>query len=72
MKKRILVVADHKILLEEVRRKLEGEPDVVTVAAVSCDAGIELALQLKPHLIILDAGLAGLLDDAVCRRLRRD
>jgi DNA-binding response OmpR family regulator len=72
MKKRILVVADDKTLLEEMRQTLEKEMDVVTVTAVSCDAGIELALQLKPHLIILDASLAGLLDDAVCRRLRRD
>jgi two-component system, OmpR family, alkaline phosphatase synthesis response regulator PhoP len=72
MKKRILVVADDKNLLEEMRQTLEKETDVVTVTAVSCNAGIELALQLKPHLIILDAGLAGLLNDAVCRRLRRD
>ena len=72
MKKQILIVVDDKTLLEEVRLKLEGETDLVTVTAVSCDAGIELALQLKPHLIILDAGLSGLLDDAVCRRLRRD
>jgi DNA-binding response OmpR family regulator len=72
MKKQILIVVDDSPLLEEVRRKLEGETDLVTVTALSCDAGIELALQLKPHLIILDASLSGLLDDAVCRRLRRD
>ena len=72
MKKRILIVADDKNLLEEMRQKLEGETELVTVTAGSCDAGIELALQLKPHLIMLDAGLAGLSDDAVCRRLRRD
>jgi DNA-binding response OmpR family regulator len=72
MKKRLLIVADDKTLLEEMRQTLEGETDLVTVTAVSCDAGIELALQLKPHLIMLDAGLAGLSDDAVCRRLRRD
>ena len=72
MKKRILVVADDKNLLEEMRQTLEEETDVVTVTAISCNAGIELALQLQPHLIILDAGLAGLLNDAVCRRLRRD
>jgi DNA-binding response OmpR family regulator len=72
MKKQILIVADDKSLLNEVQQKLEGETGLVTVTASSCDAGIELALQLKPHLIMLDVGLAGLLDDAVCRRLRRD
>jgi two-component system, OmpR family, alkaline phosphatase synthesis response regulator PhoP len=72
MKKRILIVAEDKSILEEARQKLDGETDLVTVTAVSCDAGIELALQLKPHLILLDAGLSGLSDDAVCRRLRRD
>jgi hypothetical protein len=44
MKKRILVVADDKSLLEEMRQKLAGETDLVAVTAVSCDAGIELAL----------------------------
>jgi len=72
MKKRILVVADDKTLLEEMRQTLEKEIDLVTVTASSCDAGIGLALQLKPHLILLDASLAGLLNDAVCRRLRGD
>jgi DNA-binding response OmpR family regulator len=71
MKKRILIVAEDKSILEVVRQRLEGEKDLVTVTAISCDAGIELALQLKPHLIMLDAG-SGLSDDAVCRRLRRD
>jgi len=47
MKKRILIVAEDKSILEEMRQKLEGETDLVTVTAVSCDAGIELALQLK-------------------------
>jgi DNA-binding response OmpR family regulator len=72
MKKRILIVSDDKRILQEVQQKLEGDTELVTVTAVSCDAGIELALQLKPHLIMVDAGLRGLSDDAVCRRLRRD
>ena len=72
MKKRILIVSDDKTLLEEMRQKLEVETDLVSVSAVSSDAGIELALQLKPHLIIFDGGLPGLSEDAICRRLRRD
>jgi DNA-binding response OmpR family regulator len=71
MKKRILVVTDDKHLSEELQQKLEGNTDLLTVTAVSSDAGIELAFQLKPHLILLDSGLGGLSDDAVCRRLRK-
>ena len=71
MKKRILVVSDNKHLSEELQQKLVGNTDLLTVAAVSSDAGIELAFQLKPHLILLDSGLGGLSDDGVCRRLRK-
>jgi DNA-binding response OmpR family regulator len=71
MKKRILIVTDDKHLSEELQQKLEGNTDLLTVTAVSPDAGIELALQLKPHLMLLDSGLGGLSDDVVCQRLRR-
>jgi len=71
MKKRLLIVADNKRLSEELQQKLGGNSDLLTVTAVSSDAGIELAFQLKPHLILLDSGLRGLSDDVVCRRLRR-
>ena len=62
MKKRLLIVADNKQLSEELQQKLGGNSDLLTVTAVSSDAGIELAFQLKPHLILLDSGL--LLDAA--------
>jgi DNA-binding response OmpR family regulator len=71
MKKRILIVTDNKRLSEELQQKLEGDADLLIVTAVSSDAGIELAFQLKPHLILLDSALGGWSDDAVCRRLRR-
>ena len=71
MKNRLLIVADNKHLSEELQQKLGGNTDLLTVAPVSSDAGIELAFQLKPHLILLDSGLRGLSDDVVCRRLRR-
>ena len=71
MKRRLLIVSDNKHLSEELQQKLGGNTDLLTVTAVSSDAGIELAFQLKPHLILLDSGLGGLSDDGVCRRLRK-
>ena len=71
MKKRILIVADDKILLEALRQNVEQQSDLVTVVVGSCDGGIEIAPQLKPHLIVLDADLAGS-DVALCQRLRKD
>src|SRR5262245_47154389 len=70
MKKRVLIVADDKVLLQDLMQTLESEP-LLPVVACSCDAGIEVALQLKPHLILVDADLAAS-DVTVCQRLRKD
>jgi two-component system, OmpR family, alkaline phosphatase synthesis response regulator PhoP len=72
MNKRILIIEDDKDIVEAVRYNLEKEKGFSVLAAHSGDEGLQLALQMKPHLIILDIGLPGMNGYEICRTLRRD
>jgi two-component system alkaline phosphatase synthesis response regulator PhoP len=72
MNKRVLVIEDDKDITEAIRYNLEKEKGFSVLAAHSGDEGINLAFQVKPHLIILDIGLPGLNGYEVCRMLKRD
>ena len=72
MKSRVLIVGENQDFLERIRQQLDAQPALVALSAASSDAGLELALQLKPHLILIDASLAHVECEAFCRRLRRD
>ena len=72
MKKRILIIEDDKDIVEAIRYNLEKERGFSVLSARTGDEGLNLVLQVKPHLIILDIGLPGLTGYEVCRMLRRD
>ena len=72
MNKRILIIEDDKDIVEAVRYNLEKEKGFSVLAAHSGDEGLQLAFQMKPHLIILDIGLPGMNGYEICRTLRRD
>ena len=72
MKKRILIIEDDKDIVEAIRYNLEKERGFSVLAAPTGDEGLNLVLEVKPHLIILDIGLPGLTGYEVCRILRRD
>ena len=72
MNKRILIIEDDKDIVEAVRYNLEKEKGISVLAAHSGDEGLQLAFQMKPHLIILDIGLPGMNGYEICRTLRRD
>ncbi|MBM3804143.1 MAG: response regulator [Acidimicrobiia bacterium] len=61
-----------KIIVEVLRYNLEKEKGFVVSSASNGDEGLNLALQTKPSLIILDIGLPGLNGYEVCRALRRE
>jgi two-component system, OmpR family, alkaline phosphatase synthesis response regulator PhoP len=71
MNKRILIIEDDKDIVEVVRYNLEKEKGFSLLSAQTGDEGLNLAFQMKPHLIILDIGLSGLNGYEVCRTLRR-
>ena len=67
----VLVIDDEKDLLELVRYNLEKEHiDVIT--ASDGQSGLEIGLQHKPDLVLLDLMMPGMSGLEVCRQLRGD
>ena len=58
---RIVIVDDHLILLQGIRKLLEGEPGFQVVGE-ACDGreGVDLIRRLKPDIAIVDITLPGL------------
>jgi two-component system, NarL family, response regulator NreC len=58
---RCLIADDHELVRYGIRRLLEDAPDFVVVAEAG-DAGeaLKLALQHRPHLVLLDIGMPGM------------
>ena len=67
---RILVVDDHAVLVESLKKLLEDEFDVVGSAGDG-RAMIEMALQLKPDVVLLDLTLPVLNGLEAARRLKK-
>jgi len=71
MIKRILIIEDDKDIVEALKYNLEKEKAYSVLSAETGDAGLAIAHEVRPHLIILDIGLPGLNGFEVCRELRR-
>ena len=55
---RVLLVDDHQILREGLRRLLEADARLSVVGeAANGRSGVELALQLKPHVVVMDVSM---------------
>jgi DNA-binding response OmpR family regulator len=67
----VLVIDDEKDLLELVRYNLAKEHIDVIVASDGT-SGLEIALQHKPDLVLLDLMMPGMSGREVCSRLRAD
>lgn len=69
---RILIVEDQAEIRELIRLTLEGG-DWEVHEAVDGASGLELALRVRPDVVLLDVMMPGGLDGvAVCERLRAD
>jgi DNA-binding response OmpR family regulator len=67
----VLVIDDEKDLLELVRYNLEKEHlDVITASDGA--SGLEIGLQHKPDLVVLDLMMPGMNGMEVCKQLRAD
>jgi two-component system phosphate regulon response regulator PhoB len=67
----VVVIDDEKDLIELVRYNLEKEGFDV-IGAMNGEAGLEIARQHRPNLILLDLMLPGMDGLEVCRRIRND
>ena len=70
---RLVIVDDHLILLQGIRKLLEAEPGLQVVGE-ACDGreGVEVIRRLKPDIAILDITLPGLNGLDVARTVASD
>jgi two-component system response regulator NreC len=68
-----LLVDDHTLLRQGVRRLLEGEADFEVVGE-SPDAGdaVEKARELRPDIVLMDIGMPGLSSFEAARQIRKN
>jgi DNA-binding response OmpR family regulator len=67
----VLVIDDEKDLLELVRYNLEKE-HLEVICASDGQSGLEIGLQHKPDLVLLDLMMPGMSGLEVCKQLRAD
>jgi len=71
MKTRVLLVDDHKVMLEGLRALLEGQPDLEVVGTATDGAtAIELVGKLAPDVVVMDIGMPTLNGIETTRRIR--
>ena len=57
----MLLVEDHLLVRQGLRRMLEADPSIEVVDDVGDgESGIEAAFRLQPHVIVIDIGLPGI------------
>ncbi|MBN2098701.1 MAG: response regulator transcription factor [Dehalococcoidia bacterium] len=69
---RILIVDDHQMFREGIRRRLEQEPDIVVVGeAASAEDALAKVPQTNPTIVLLDIRLPKVSGIELARRLRQ-
>ena len=69
----VMIVDDHSIFLQGLRRVLEAEPDLVVVgAAADGEEALDVAGRLVPDVVLLDINLPSMNGMQVTRRLKQD
>lgn len=69
---RVLIVDDHQMFREGIRRRLEQEPDITVVGeADSAEDALDKVAQAKPTIVLLDIRLPRVSGIELARRLRQ-
>ena len=69
----VLIVDDHPVFLQGLRRVLEPEPDIEVVgAATDGKQALESAAELAPNVVLLDVNLPSMNGMQVARQLKDD
>ena len=69
----VMIVDDHPVFLQGLRRVLEAEPDLLVVgSATDGQEALEMAASLVPDVVILDINLPSMNGMQVARQLKAD
>ena len=69
---KVLLVDDHTVIREGVRRMLSGEPDIVVVGeASSGEEALQRAQELAPHVVLMDIRMPGMSGTEAARRIKK-
>ena len=71
-RRRVLCIEDNAANLKLVKRILGKRPDLDVVSATHGEAGIEMAVELQPALVLLDLHLPDMAGEQILQRLRDD
>ena len=70
---RCLLVDDHTLVRQGIRRLLESEPDIEVVAeASSAEEAVHKTKDLRPDIVLMDVGMPGLSSFEAVRQIRRN
>jgi two-component system response regulator NreC len=70
---RCLLVDDHTLVRQGIRRLLESEPDIEVVAeASSAEEAVQKTKDLRPDIVLMDVGMPGLSSFEAVRQIRRN
>src|SRR6185436_13555989 len=70
---RVLLTDDHTLFRHGIRTLLAAEPDIEVVGeAANASDAVNLAQQLRPDVILMDIGMAGLSSFEATRQIRHD
>jgi two-component system, NarL family, response regulator NreC len=72
-KTRVLLTDDHTLFRQAIRTLLAAEPDLEVVGeAANASESVSLAQQLRPDVVLMDIGMAGMSSFEATRQIRRE
>ena len=72
-KTRVLLTDDHTLFRQAIRTLLSAEPDLEVVGeAANAAESVAFAQQLRPDIVLMDIGMAGMSSFEATRQIRRD
>ena len=72
-KTRVLLTDDHTLFRQAIRTLLSAEPDLEVVGeAANATESVAFAQQLRPDIVLMDIGMAGMSSFEATRQIRRD
>lgn len=70
---RVLLIDDHMLFRQAIRTLLGAEADMEVVGeAANASEAVTLALQLRPDVVLMDIGMAGMSSFEATRQIRRE